>query len=348
MMLKYWTCDLRLTHRWSIASLPGDGSRVQTVVLVELTDADGVTGLGEASPSRTYAETAAGVAAFCDRVDARRLSFDDVAGSQAYLDHLAPGEMAAKCAFNLALLDGAARHAGKPLCDFLGLGFHEGRHVTSFSIGIDTPDVIRTKVLAAAPYPILKLKVGGAQETANLAALRDAAPVKPVRVDANEGWTTREQALERLAWLARDGHIQFVEQPMPRDTPARDLIWLKERSPLPLLADESYLTVHDLAHCAECFHGVNVKLVKTAGVSAAFDALQAARRAGLKTMLGCMIESSVLITAAAHLAELADYLDLDGNLLITNDPCQGVTAENGVLSFAGAVKPVGLRVSRRA
>jgi L-alanine-DL-glutamate epimerase-like enolase superfamily enzyme len=125
------------------------------------------------------------------------------------------------------------------------------------------------------------------------------------------------------------------------------LIWLKERSPLPLLADESYRTVRDLAHCAEGFHGVNVKLVKTGGVGAAFDALQTARRAGLKTMLGCMIESSVLITAAAHLAELADYLDLDGNLLVTNDPYQGVTAGNGVLSFAGAVERVGLRVSKR-
>ena len=243
MKLKHWTFDLRLTHRWSIASLPGDGSQVQTVVLVELTDADGVTGLGEASPSRTYAETPAGVSAFCERVDARRLSFDDVAGSQAYLAGLVPGEMAAKCAFNLALLDGAARRAGKPLYDFLGLGFQEARHVTSFSIGIDTPDVIRAKVLAAAPYPILKLKVGDAREAANLAAFREAAPAKPVRVDANEGWATREQALERLEWLARDGHIQFVEQPMPRDTPARDLIWLKERSPLPLLADESYRTV---------------------------------------------------------------------------------------------------------
>jgi len=347
MKLKFWTCDLRLAHRWSIASLPGDGSQVQTVVLVELTDADGVTGLGEASPSRTYAETPAGVSAFCGRVDVRRLSFDDVAGSQAYLDHLAPGEMAAKCAFNLALLDGAARRAGKPLYDFLGLGFQEARHFTSFSIGIDTPEVIRAKVLAAAPYPILKLKVGDAQETANLTALRAAAPAKPVRVDANEGWATREQALERLEWLAGDGHIQFVEQPMPRDTPVRDLMWLKERSPLPLLADESYRTVRDLARCAECFHGVNVKLVKTGGVSGAFDALHGARRAGLKTMLGCMIESSVLITAAAHLAELTDYLDLDGNLLITNDPYQGVTAGNGVLSFAGAVERVGLRVSRR-
>jgi len=347
MKLNFWSYDLRLTHRWSIASLKDDGSQTQRVVLVELTDDDGVTGIGEASPSRTYAESAIGVLDFCVKVEARRLNFDDVVGSMAYLDGLAPGEMAAKCAFNVALLDGAARRAGKPLGDFLGLGFRERQHITSFSIGIDTPEIMRAKVAAAAAYPVLKLKVGDAQEEASLAALREVAPVKPVRVDANEGWTTREQALERLEWLARDGHIQFVEQPMPRNTPAGDLIWLKARSPLPLLADESYHTARDVARCAECFHGVNVKLVKAGGAGAAYDALLTARRAGLQTMIGCMIESSVLISAAAHLAELADFLDLDGNLLINNDPYQGVTAENGVLSFAQTAERLGLRVSKR-
>jgi L-alanine-DL-glutamate epimerase-like enolase superfamily enzyme len=134
---------------------------------------------------------------------------------------------------------------------------------------------------------------------------------------------------------------------MPRDAGAADLVWLKERSPLPLFADESCHAVKDIPRCAECFHGVNVKLVKTGGVSMAFDTLQAARQAGLKTMIGCMIETSVLVSAAAHLAELADFLDLDGNLLITNDPFAGVTAEKGILSFAPAKEKRGLRVSPR-
>jgi L-alanine-DL-glutamate epimerase-like enolase superfamily enzyme len=123
---------------------------------------------------------------------------------------------------------------------------------------------------------------------------------------------------------------------------------LKERSPLPLFADESYHSANDIAHCAECFHGVNVKLVKTGGVSGGFAALQAARTAGLKTMIGCMIETSVLISAAAHLAELCDYLDIDGNLLTTNDPYAGVTATKGVLSFQAAEQRTGLRVTRVA
>jgi L-alanine-DL-glutamate epimerase-like enolase superfamily enzyme len=148
-----------------------------------------------------------------------------------------------------------------------------------------------------------------------------------------------------IEWLAKDGFIQFIEQPMPAKTPLKDLAWLKRRSPLPLFADESYLTAADADLCAEGFHGVNVKLCKTGGVSRARDALQAARRAGLKTMIGCMIETSILISAGAHLAELADYLDLDGSLLTTNDPYTGVTAEQGVLSFSGAPEKFGLRVS---
>jgi L-alanine-DL-glutamate epimerase-like enolase superfamily enzyme len=150
-----------------------------------------------------------------------------------------------------------------------------------------------------------------------------------------------------IEWLAKDGHIQYIEQPMPSNAPAKDWIWLKERSPLQIFADESYHHAKDLPQVVECFHGVNVKLVKTGGISAGFEALQAARKAGLKTMIGCMIETSILISAAAHLAELCDFLDIDGNILITNDPYLGVASPNGLLSFANAPEPHGLRVVPR-
>jgi len=264
-----------------------------------------------------------------------------------YLDSLGVNAFAAKGAINIALLDGAAKKRGQPIYDFLKLGFTESKHVTSFSIGIDQPEIIRRKVLEAEPYPILKLKVGGPDDRQNLAALREAAPKKTVRVDANEGWKTKEEALKQIEWLAGDGHVEFVEQPMPAGTPPKGLVWLKSRTPLPIMADESYLSAKDAAHCAECYHAVNIKLVKTGGITGAHEALQAARRDGLKTMIGCMIESSVLISAGAHLAELADYLDLDGNLLITNDPFQGVTAQNGILSFKDAPEKTGLRVKAR-
>ena len=344
MKLNHWRKELQLAHTWTIAR--GSSNTVQ-VNLIELTDAEGVRGLGEAAAITRYHESVDTVAAFFAKVDAARLSFADVPGSLKYLESVAPGNMAAKCALDIALVDGAARKGQKAVYDYFGLGFREKQHLTSFSIGIDTPDVIRKKVQEAERFPILKLKVGVPGDQENLAALRDVAPKKTVRVDANEGWKTKEEALERIEWLARDPHIQFIEQPMPASSAPNDLVWLKERSPLPILADEGYHCAKDVAHCAESYHGVNVKLVKTGGVSGGFEALSAARKTGLKTMIGCMIETSVLISAAAHLAELCDFLDVDGNILTTNDPYLGVTAEKGILSFASAPEKFGLRVSPR-
>ena len=352
MQIKVWPFDLSLAHRWTIASTLGPGGNGGTsvfkVVFVELTDEEGVHGIGEAAPSTRYEGGAQSSFEFLKRIDPARLSFADVAASMNYLETLGAGQFAAKGAVNIALLDGAARQAGKPIYDQLGLGFAEGKHVTSFSIGIDSPELIRRKVLEAEQYPVLKLKVGSPADKQNLAALREVAPDRPIRVDANEAWKTKEEALQQLEWLASDGAIQFVEQPMPAATEAKDLIWLKDHTPLPIMADESCRSVKDIPHCAECYHAVNVKLMKTSGISGAQEALRAARHAGLKTMIGCMIESSVLITAAAHLAELTDYLDIDGNLLITNDPFLGATSERGIISFARTPEMLGLRVQSRA
>ena len=345
MKLNCKRLDLQLAHTWTIAR--GPGTNIFKAVIVELTGADGTVGLGEAAPITRYKETVDTVQDFFQQVDARGLSFNDVEGSMSYLDTVSPHDMSAKCALNIALLDGAAKRTKKAIYDFLELGFRENQHVTSFTIGIDKPDIIRKKVLEAERYPVLKVKVGVPGDKENMQALREVAPTKTLRVDANEGWKTKEQALEMIEWLAKDGHVEFVEQPMPAATPAKDWVWLKQRSPLPIFADESYHLAKDVAQAAECFHGVNVKLVETGGVSAGYDALKAAREAGLKTMLGCMIESSILISAAAHLAELCDYLDVDGNILITNDPYVGVTAEKGMLSFAAAPEKHGLRVSAR-
>jgi L-alanine-DL-glutamate epimerase-like enolase superfamily enzyme len=343
MELKFWTGELNLAHTWTIAR--GSATR-HRVVFVQLTDR-GIAGLGEASPSRRYQENAESIQAFLTHVDPAQLHFDDIPGSMEYLARVAPGNTAAKGAINIALLDGAARRAGKALYDYFELGFREGRHQSSFSIGIDSPEIIRKKVAEAKDYPILKLKVGVAGDKENLAALREVAPRKTVRVDANEGWQSKEEALERLEWLASDKHIEFCEQPMPASASDADMAWLKARSPLPLMADESCMNASDIPRCAEFFHAVNIKLVKTAGISGAYETLVAARSAGLRRMLGCMIESSILISAAAHLAELTDYLDLDGNLLISNDPYQGPSARGGLLSFAEAPEPFGLRVASR-
>jgi L-alanine-DL-glutamate epimerase-like enolase superfamily enzyme len=344
--LSFKHIDLELAHFWAIAR--AGGTKVAKVVVVELTAADGTVGFGEAAPTSRYKESAKTVEAFLKKVDPRGLSFSDIEGSMQYLETLSRHDMSAKCALNLALLDGAGKKTKKPVYDLLGLGFRENHHFTSFTIGIDTPEVIRKKVELAASYPILKMKVGGPEDRPNLQALRDVAPEKPVRVDANEGWKTKEQALEMIEWLAQDKHIQYIEQPLPASASAKEWIWLKERSPLPIFGDESYHVADDIDTAAACFHGVNVKLVKTGGVTGGMAALQAARKAGLQTMIGCMIETSILITAAAHLAELCDFLDVDGNVLITNDPYLGATTERGLLSFAHAREPFGLRVGPRA
>ena len=350
MRLTFRRFDLALRHAWAISTdlAQGGGKSTYPVVFVELADAQGRIGLGEGSPSSQYHESHATMAAFFQRVDAARLSFDDVAGSMAYLDTVAPGNFPAKCALNLALLDGAAKAAGQPVCDFLGLGFTEGRHVTSFTIGLDTPEMMARKTAEAAAMPVLKLKLGSPRDRDNFAAVRGAAPGKPIRVDANAAWPTKEEALRNIAWLATDGNIQFVEQPMPPELPDADWAWLKERSPLPLFGDELYQGASDADRCARCVHGVNVKLVKTGGITAGKAALEAARARGLKTMLGCMIESSLLISAGAHLAELTDHLDLDGNILTTNDPYAGVRTERGVMSFTGVETATGLRAMARS
>jgi len=347
MRLEFRRFDLRLKNTWTIAtSAKGGGSTVAATVLVRLTDA-GTAGLGEAPTTRRYKESVERIEEFLKRVDATKLSFGDVEGTTAYLDTLAPVSVSAKCAINTALLDGAARLARKPIYDLLGLGFTEKKHVTSLTIGIDSPEKIREKTMDAAAYPALKIKLGVPEDRENMAAVRSVAPSKRVRVDANEGWATKEDALRQIEWLAKDGHVDFVEQPMHASTPPADLAWLKSRSPLPLFGDESYHDAKDVAQCAECYHGVNVKLVKTGGISGAFEALKAARKAGLQTMIGCMIESSICISAAAHLAELTNYLDIDGNILITNDPYAGPTSEGGMVSFASASEKNGLRVRSR-
>ena len=337
-----------MAYTWAIARTTG--SNTARVVILKLTGPDGTIGLGESSPIKRYDESIETVLAFCAKVDASKLSFDDVPGSMKYLDTVAPKQSAAKCAFNIALVDGAARKAGKPIYDVLGLGFRDKQHLTSYTIGIDKPDVIRKKVLAAAQYPVLKLKVGGPDDKLNLGALREVAPTKTVRVDANEGWKSKEEALEMIEWMAKDKHIEFVEQPLcpPKPTP-KTLPGSRNVLPSRFTAMNPTTPPKTWSFARTVITASTSSSARTAGISGAFEALTAAKKAGLKRMIGCMIESSVLISAAAHLAELTDHLDIDGNILCTNDPFLGVTSENGILSLRPCrAEKTGLRVSPRS
>jgi L-alanine-DL-glutamate epimerase-like enolase superfamily enzyme len=348
MQLTFRRYELTLIHNWTIATSQQAGGRtVAPIVLLELRDDDGVIGYGEAAPSLRYGEDAETAVKFLRKIDMSHMSFDDVNPGRAYVESLAPNNYSPKSAIGIALADGAAKKAKKSLHDFLGLTFVEGKHISSVSIGIDEPAEIRTKTQELAAFPILKLKVGSPNDRKNLAALREVAPEKTVRVDANEAWSTKEEALRQIEELAQDRHLELVEQPMPAANSPNDFAWLKARSPLPIVADESYMNANDAVRCAECFHGVNVKLTKTGGVIRAMEALHAARRMGLKTMIGCVVQSSLRSSAAAHLASLADWLDIDGNLLVSNDPFRGVTTRNGILSFANAPESFGLQVAPR-
>jgi L-alanine-DL-glutamate epimerase-like enolase superfamily enzyme len=226
-----------------------------------------------------------------------------------------------------------------PLFELLGLDPARTPQ-TSFTIGLDTPEVVVRKVREASAYPILKVKMGAADDRAVLAAVRDTTD-RPIRVDANEGWTP-EDALERLTWLAGLG-VEFVEQPLPADR-IEDTRALRRASPLPFYADESVHRAEDIPRLAGAFDGINIKLMKCGGIAEALRMIAVARAHGMKVMLGCMIESSIAITAAAHLLPLVDAADLDGSVLLAHDPFEGAVITGGRFVLPDAP---GLGVKRR-
>jgi L-alanine-DL-glutamate epimerase-like enolase superfamily enzyme len=347
MELSQRIVELKLALPWATSRTtePG-GLRISDVVHVSLRDeASGVVGFGEAAPISRYGESVATVRNFLSRLEPRSLSLDRLEESIAAIANATPGDSAAKCAAEMALLDAAGKRAGEPLWKRFDLA-SPGRRAISYTIGIGPVGQVQEQVRRAAAFPILKLKLGGPDDQESFRALREVAPAKWVCVDANEGWHDREHALRMIEWLARDGRVEFVEQPLPASGSPADQQWLFERSPLPLFADESGHRTRDVESLAEGFHGLNVKLMKTGGLTEAARTLRRARELGLQTMLGCMIESSLGIAAALQLAELADHLDLDSHVLLTNDPFTGLRVNHGLLRFADEATVTGLGVAR--
>ncbi len=229
-----------------------------------------------------------------------------------------PGHFAAKAALDIALYDLAGKRLGVPLYRMLGLD-PARMPLTSFSIGMDSPQALERKVLEAESYPVLKVKLGAQGVRETFSAVR-AVTSKPLRVDGNEAWRP-EEALRHIEWLAEQG-VELVEQPLPA-ADVEGAKWLRARSPLPLVADEAVLMAADVPRLVEGYHGINVKLQKCGGIREALRLIETARSCGLKVMLGCMVETAVGIAAAAHLGPLVDWLDLDGNLLLARDPFRG-------------------------
>jgi len=237
------------------------------------------------------------------------------------------GEWAGKAAVDLALMDWVGQKLGIPLYTYFGLDPKDAP-VTTFSIGIDTPEITKQKTREADQYPVLKVKVGLATDEPTIEAVRSVTK-KPLRVDANEGWKDKEEAVRKINWLEKMG-VEFIEQPMPAEM-LEETRWVRSKVHIPVIADEACQRASDIPKLKESFDGVNVKLDKSGGMLEAYRMIEIAKALGMKTMLGCMVSSSVSVTAAAHLSPLVDYADLDGNLLISNDPFRGVRVEQGKL-----------------
>ena len=328
---------LKLKHTWTTTMSSSDFRDTTHLALSR----DGLIGIGEGAPIVRYNESAAdgvkwlnSLAPDLAKADWRRFS---KLLDQIFQKH--PDNWAAKNALATAMLDWNTKKLGVPVYQYFGLDPKDAP-LTTFSIGIDTPEITRQKVKEAEQYPVLKVKVGLSTDEATIEAVRSVTK-KPLRVDANEGWKDKDEVVRKINWLEKQG-VEFIEQPMPAAM-LDDMNYIRKRVHMPIIADEACLHPSDIPKLANHFDGVNIKLDKCGGILEAYRMIQIAKALGLKTMLGCMVSSSVAVTAAAHLSPLVDYADLDGNLLISNDPWTGVTVVNGKL-----VLPTGPGLGLRA
>ncbi len=337
MNTEFERVELPLERAFTIAR--GTQKTAQNVV-VRVADDGGTVGVGAAAPSGHYGETAGTVEAVLPDLLAVVERVDDphnLARVEAEMERVVHRNPAARCAVSIALHDLAAKRVGLPLYRYWGLD-PTASVTSSFTIGIDDPETMREKTeeAVAAGYSTLKIKVGTGDDAAALEAVRDAAPDATVRVDANEAWSPREavREIERLA----DYDLEFVEQPVPAENPD-GMRFVREHSPLPIAADESCITLADVPEVAEIADIANLKLMKCGGLREAQRMIHAARAHGLKVMLGCMVETNAAIAAACHLAPLLDYADLDGSLLLSEDPYDGVPMPEGRIDLEAVDRP---------
>ena len=323
MKLSWEPYELELRHTFTVASY----SRKTTPGVQVRLEYDGFTAHGEASMPPYLGHTVESVCAFLAKVDLEQFAdpfqLEDIL---AYVDSLSEGDAPAKAAVDIALHDLFGLLLGQPLFRIWGLDAAKAPS-TTFTIGIDTPEVVREKTLeCAGKFNILKVKVGLDNDEEMIRTIRSVTDL-PLAVDANQGWKDRQKALDEIFWLAEQG-VVIVEQPMPRER-LDDIAWITERSPVPIFADESIQRLRDIPAIKGAFSGINIKLMKCTGLLEARKMLTYARAEGLKVMLGCMTETSCACTAAAHLSPAVDFADLDGNLLISNDPFEGMTVRGG-------------------
>lgn len=330
MKLRFYPYELQLQHTFTVSSY----SRTTTPgVQVEI-DYQGFTGYGEASMPPYLGQSVESVTAFLQKVDLEQFAdpfcLEDIL---EYVDSLSPGDTAAKAAVDIALHDLVGKMLGAPWYRIWGYDPAKAPS-TTFTIGIDTPEVMKEKTLeCAGRFNILKVKLGTDRDKEIIETIRSVTDL-PLAVDVNQGWGERFQALDMIYWLKEHG-VVMVEQPLAIHR-YDDQAWLFERSPLPIFADESVQRLPDVPRMQGLFTGINIKLMKCTGLREAHRMVELARALGMKVMLGCMTETSCAVSAAAQLSPAVDFADLDGNLLISNDLFSGVTVVDGKLTLPSA------------
>lgn len=271
------------------------------------------------------------VSTFLKKVNLER--FKDpfqIDGILEYVDSLSEGDTAAKAAVDIALHDLVGKLLGQPWYRIWGLDPSKAPD-TTFTIGIDTPDVVREKTRECADkFNILKVKVGLDNDKEMIETIREITDL-PIAVDANQGWKDKKQALDMIHWLAEHG-VVMVEQPMPKEM-LDENAWITENSPLPVFADEAIQRLKDIPAIKGAYSGINIKLMKCTGMREAWKMANYARAEGMRVMIGCMTETSCAVSAAAQLSPIVDFADLDGNLLITNDLFEGMTVVKGKITL---------------
>lgn len=327
LKMKFFPYELKLKHVFTVATY----SRTTTPdVQVEI-EYDGVTGYGEASMPPYLGQTVDSVMTFLRKVDLEQFNdpfqLEDIL---SYVDGITPGDAAAKAAVDIALHDLVGKLLGAPWYKIWGLDKAKAPS-TTFTIGIDTPDVVREKTLeVAGQFNLLKVKLGRENDKEMIETIRSVSDL-PIAVDANQGWTDKKQALDMIQWLKEKG-IVMVEQPMPK-AQLDDIAWVTQHSPLPIFADESLQRLSDVAALRGAFTGINIKLMKCTGMREAWKMVTLAHALDMRVMVGCMTETSCAVSAAAQFSPAVDFADLDGNLLIANDRFKGMEVVKGKITL---------------
>jgi L-alanine-DL-glutamate epimerase-like enolase superfamily enzyme len=328
MVLTYRPFEAQMRHVFTIAN----SSRTTTPIVLTEIAYDGYVGYGEAAMPPYLGETQASVIEFLKKVDLSRFSSPfEIQDIMAYVDSITTNNTAAKASVDIALHDLVGKIVGQPWWKIWGFNAANTPN-TSFTVGLDTEEVVKEKTREASPYKVIKVKLGRDEATDKMMVntIRSVTDTT-ICVDANQGWKDKHYALDMIEWL-NERNVNMIEQPMSKYL-LDETAWLTERSPLPIIADEACQRLTDIPKLKGVYHGINIKLMKCTGLREAREMVSLAKALHMKLMIGCMTETSCAISAAAQLSPEMEWADLDGNLLIANDQFKGMLIVDGKITL---------------